>query len=464
MKHFVLAGLSAMSVSSYAQETVNDTLFYTGSEQTWTVPCGATNIVIDAFGARGAAGSTINPTINSGGAAGLGNRVTGNWSVLEASDVLYIYVGGKANGSVGGFNGGGNGVAIQNDYPSGGGGGATDIRFPSNALADRIQVAGGGGGGGNAGSHGLSGAFSGGNGGNGGGNQQLYGNSLAGADGEAASETPHVSPGALGGTTGTPGLAAEGCSGFLGTNGGANTNEIGGTGGAGISTFGMLSPSGGGGGGGHQGGTGGGGGSAGTTACSGNAFGAGGGGSAGTNYFDGPATNFENGINNGDGYVVISYELAIDSADIVEPVLAPCVGETITLSAFPSGGLWTGAAVSPNGQFSPTEETSYEVIYTGISCGISTSDTLTIAVDCSVLDVRELQAEIQLVPSPASDYITILGQTTGDIHVIDIHGQVLISIADYQSEQISINHLTAGIYFVALQSMGKTTTTRFVKH
>lgn len=216
MKHFVLAGLSAMSVSSYAQETVNDTLFYTGSEQTWTVPCGATNIVIDAFGARGAAGSTINPTINSGGAAGLGNRVTGNWSVLEASDVLYIYVGGKANGSVGGFNGGGNGVAIQNDYPSGGGGGATDIRFPSNALADRIQVAGGGGGGGNAGSHGLSGTFSGGNGGNGGGNQQLYGNSLAGADGEAASETPHVSPGALGGTTGTPGLAAEGCSGFLG--------------------------------------------------------------------------------------------------------------------------------------------------------------------------------------------------------------------------------------------------------
>eukprot|EP01034_Spumella_vulgaris_P023672 gene23672-29915_t len=78
-------------------------------------------------------------------------------------------------GSAGGFNGGGKG------YSAPGGGGATDVRYPVDAIANRILVAGGGGGpydacgpsnGGNGGNpigaDGLPGACGGGHGGGGG--------------------------------------------------------------------------------------------------------------------------------------------------------------------------------------------------------------------------------------------------------------------------------------------------------
>ncbi|MDR0551322.1 MAG: InlB B-repeat-containing protein [Spirochaetaceae bacterium] len=65
---------------------------------------------------------------------------------LQADDTFYLYIGGKALGSMGGYNGGGNGLAFN----AGGGGGASDIRTVDHSdlsgLASRIMVAGGGGG------------------------------------------------------------------------------------------------------------------------------------------------------------------------------------------------------------------------------------------------------------------------------------------------------------------------------
>jgi hypothetical protein len=61
---------------------------------------------------------------------------------VTAGQQLAVVVGGKANRSTGGFNGGGSGVA---GYTSGGGG-ASDIRAGGWRLEDRIAVAGGGGG------------------------------------------------------------------------------------------------------------------------------------------------------------------------------------------------------------------------------------------------------------------------------------------------------------------------------
>ena len=105
---------------------------YTGTEQQWSVPAGATNIRFFVYGASGARG-------------GGGGSVTGVLNNLPS--VLYLYVGGQGSqgrNASGGFNGGGS--AGGNRGNEGSGGGASDIRS-SQALSSRIVVAGGGGGG-----------------------------------------------------------------------------------------------------------------------------------------------------------------------------------------------------------------------------------------------------------------------------------------------------------------------------
>ena len=105
---------------------------YTGAQQTYVVPQGTTSLDLTLEGAQGGTDQTTSK--NYGGKLTATLAVTGG-------DTLYIYVGGQASGTTGGFNGGGDG-----DSGGFGGGGATDIRRGGSALADRILVAGGGGG------------------------------------------------------------------------------------------------------------------------------------------------------------------------------------------------------------------------------------------------------------------------------------------------------------------------------
>jgi hypothetical protein len=487
MKLKLLFGFSLISLAGFSQTTVNqavsikggvpaptttnsDTLFYTGSEQTWTVPCGATNISIDTYGAQGDTGSTITIGVNLGGAAGLGNRLLANHSFIT-NDVLYIYVGGQANANTGGFNGGGNGVNFPAGKPSGGGGGATDVRFPSNALTDRIQVSGGGGGGGNAGLSGFGSPITGGNGGNGGGNQALYANSLNGANGEDCAEGTNISPGAMGGTDTAPGAAALGCGSFLGAAGTAGGTFQGGNGGVGNAGFGAaqstMSPSGGGGGGGYLGGNGGGGGSAGTSGCAGNSFGAGGGGAAGTNYFSGTPTLEINGVRPGNGMVVISYDIIIDSASIDEGFVAPCVAEDLPLVGAPSGGTWnviTGPNDISGGVFSPTTETTYEITYTVIdACAYETVDTITVVVNCDVTGLFEDNAEkFVIYPNPAKTSFNVNVSNFDKLIIEDMNGKVVKTINEYEAGQISVKLLKAGVYFVKITTNGEVQTQKLI--
>lgn len=471
MKINLLLGISFLSISAVAQTTVKDTLFYTGGEQSWIVPCGASNVIIDTYGAKGASGSTINPSINSGGRAGLGNRVTGNWSSLVPGDEIHVFVGGSAVGATGGYNGGGNGVAIPAANPSGGGGGATDIRFPSNALSDRIQVAGGGGGGGNAGLHASNLAFTGGNGGDGGGNQLLYGNSLDGTDGAGTTSGSDFSGGGGRGSESAFGLAGDGCPTFLGNNGSSGTSGQGANGGQGNNGFGLaqtdMAPSGGAGGGGYIGGNSGGGGSAGSSSCGGDNFGAGGGGAAGSNYFDGPPSDFTNGVNDGDGYVVIRYELTIDTAEIDENFITPCVDETILIWGAPGNGTWNvlsgPAADMFDGEFSPSTETTYVMTYTATSCGIATTDTIMVTVDCTLgMDENTLNA-LTLYPNPASAVLHIDNALNANIRILDPAGKQVMVIENNMESQLNIADLTNGVYIVLVEKDGKIGTSRFVK-
>ncbi|MCC6370154.1 MAG: T9SS type A sorting domain-containing protein [Bacteroidia bacterium] len=343
-------GLFGLQQTSKAQ-VVTQTLSFTGSVQTLTVPACVAQISFTAFGAQGANGANT-ATGAIGGTAGLGARTIGNFT-LSGSNVINVYVGGAGTGSVGGFNGGGNGAANTN---AGAGGGASDVRLNGTALANRIIVAGGGGGGGNGGC--TSSTLTGGNGGAGGGLSGTAGlNSQAGGGGQ---------PGV--GTTG--GVGGIGCSCCLGATGGAGTSGVGGNGGLGPNVC-AAYVSGGAGGGGFNGGAGGGGGSAGTTSCSLNDQGAGGGGAGGTNYFAAgfTGTSVVNGTRTGNGMVIISYSIGA-TPTVVATSTTACLGKTVTLTA--SGATtytWSNGPTTANNAVSPTSNTSYTVIGTGSAPG-----------------------------------------------------------------------------------------------
>lgn len=463
LKTNLALGIIAIGGISFAQGTTeSDTLFYTGSPQSYVIPNCASNIVITTFGAQGAAGSTINPSINSGGLPGLGNRVTGSWNNLSPGQTIYVHVGGAAEGEMGGYNGGGNGIASGGQNPSGGGGGATDIRFPTEAFSDRVQVAGGGGGGGNAAYHWSGAAFTGGNGGNGGGNQTLYGNSLNGSNGtDVVGDSGFTYPGAMGGTESAPGQPSPGCSSFLGQTGGSNNGANGGNGGLGNTlSLNDFRSNGGGGGGGYVGGNGGGGGSAGTTDCGGNNIGAAGGGSAGTNYFNGPPKNFENGVRAGHGMVVIQYSIVPQIASLSASSV-PCVSQPLTLDFAPVGGSFTilqgvSSDVSSNGVFTPSQLGTYEIVYSVIdNCTNQlVSDTLTLEISCDLATLNEeIMHNITLFPNPIENVLNIqAAHQLGQIDIIDIRGmKVYTTQTSMNAIEINLDKLQAGVYFVYTQ-------------
>jgi hypothetical protein len=203
---------------------------YTGTEQQWSVPAGATNIRFFIYGASGARG-------------GGGGSVTGVLNNLPS--VLYLYVGGQGSqgrNASGGFNGGGS--AGGNRGNEGSGGGASDIRS-SQALSSRIVVAGGGGGGG--GYSGAAGAAGGGleaaaggsgQGGGGGGGTQVSGGGAGFSNGGSSGTSGTFGQGGTGGTSWNAGGGGGGGGWYGGGGGGADDNDCcadGGGGGGGSS-------------------------------------------------------------------------------------------------------------------------------------------------------------------------------------------------------------------------------------
>ena len=126
---------------------------YTGSEQTFTIPAGVTQVQLEVWGAQGGDATTTYP-------GGRGGYATGIYNVTPGQ-TLYVNVGGMGEDYttphsgfyVGGYNGGGNGRASSTSSYRTGGGGAThvatvtgDLRDLSNNRSSVLIVAGGGGG------------------------------------------------------------------------------------------------------------------------------------------------------------------------------------------------------------------------------------------------------------------------------------------------------------------------------
>ena len=200
------ASADSIHVSFKRTQTFN----YTGGQQTFTVPAGSTSVNITAYGAQG---GTVGTKIG-----GLGGQAMGTLSVTPGQ-ILYIYVGGQANGTTGGFNGGGNG------YGSGaGGGGASDVRYGGSALGNRVIVAGGGGGVPYTSWSSTGGTGGGSSGGNG---QGGAGGTGSGYDGNGGTQ----SAGGYGASTYSEQYSAQGSSGQGGNAGTANSGNGGGGGG-----------------------------------------------------------------------------------------------------------------------------------------------------------------------------------------------------------------------------------------
>src|ERR1700729_1129603 len=113
------------------------TFKYTGTEQTFKVPSGVTQITVVARGAAGGArGGEYAPRADGG-------RVYAVIPVIPG-ETLYVVVGGRGRRNTGGYNGGGK--PGKDYYHHGcGGGGASDVRKGGDALGDRVLVAGGAG-------------------------------------------------------------------------------------------------------------------------------------------------------------------------------------------------------------------------------------------------------------------------------------------------------------------------------
>jgi hypothetical protein len=132
---FLFTLVSMDSFKSIAKASNLNVDYTTPGSYTWTVPDGVTSVQIECWGAQG----EDNPA--DGVSGGKGGYDKGNLTVTPGT-VLYIYVGGKGNGSTGGFNGGGSTDGIFGLA----GGGASDVRQGGTDLSDRKIVAGGGGG------------------------------------------------------------------------------------------------------------------------------------------------------------------------------------------------------------------------------------------------------------------------------------------------------------------------------
>lgn len=403
---------------------------FTGTPETFTVPACVSSITVKIFGAQGANGG-----LASGGLGANGAFVQGTLNVGSGNQFA-INVGGAGTDGTGGYNGGGNGGSSGPNGQGGGGGGASTLSDISGIIA----VAGGGGGGGGTG---CVLQHAGGNGGAGGGE--------AGSNG---TNSPNGG-GGFGGTSGAGGAAGIGCGGFLGQPGLAD-----GTGGAGQGCCCATTPGGGGGGGGFITGGGGGGGSAGTTGCSGNDKGGGGGGAGGSNFLSASFTNIleTNGLNAGNGKVVIVYTPTTLSGVSAPAAVCDNLAAFTLTDGNPAGGTWSGNGVTGN-TFNPANanigDNTLTYTYTGNGCNLSQSVVVNV-IGCSKIDELEAQ-KFAIFPNPVVNEFTINAVETTSINtvvVIDMNGKIIFMAnpSNVNSFQIDTQTWAKGNYTVKINN------------
>lgn len=129
---------------------------------------------------------------------------------------------------------------------------------------------------------------------------------------------------------------------------------------------------------------------------------------------------------------------------------------SLTLSALPSGGTYTGSGVTSGGVFSPslagigTRTVSYTVTDAN-NCSATKVSTVSVTF-CSSIGINELSAGsgIELFPNPNNGSFTIRSANNIKISVVSETGQVVLTanVEANTNQPVRLDNLAPGIYFV----------------
>jgi len=197
MKKIILGLCCGLSIGGMKAQTA--TFNYTGTLQTWTVPCGVSSITVEALGAQG------------GSSGGFGAKIQGTFTCAPA-EILDILVGGAGTSNGGG---GGTFIVAPGNTPlaiAGGGGGGT------NNVNTEGQITGTADDGTTTGSYSGTFAGKGGSGGGGGGAGSASDNSTSGGAGGVGCTVG-------GNTNGGSSNCGAGGGGFCGNGGNSSGNS-----------------------------------------------------------------------------------------------------------------------------------------------------------------------------------------------------------------------------------------------
>jgi|688.fasta_scaffold00932_3 hypothetical protein len=492
----------------------SQTFTHTGAPQAFIVPSGITSVQIEVWGAEG--GGVVLSGNTSSGVGGKGGYASGFLNVTPGS-TLNVYVGGYGLSSttgiaLGGFNGGGQGYASGAGEPGNGGGGASDVRYLGNGLANRVIVAGGGGGGGEDGAdpYGHGGGLTGvgynttfdasqtaagaggglgfgggtGNGDGGGGGGGLYGggtfsSSTIGTDTQGGGG----GSGYVGGVTGSTVLIAGNAS----MPNPIGTGSITGNSGHGYVRLNYLSVcqisarvpaiinvS-----------------SAPTVAvnsgsvCSGSSFTMNPTGAASYTYSSGsavvsPTANTSYTVTGSNpGCVAVSTatsSVSVTASPTVSAVSSNtsfiCVGSTATLTAAGANTyVWNTTATTAVIAVSPTTTTSYTVTGTGAN-GCSANAVISQSVStCTGINsnLSNLTSNFMVYPNPSNGIFNVQLETStplslATVEVTDVLGRVILTDnVKTGNYQLNLGNNVNGVYFVKAKVDGKTKTVKIVK-
>lgn len=505
--------LAASTTTYYADAStfggpISQTFSHTGAPQIFIVPAGTTSLQIETWGAEGGGVNLSGNT--SSGLGGKGGYASGILNVTPGS-TLNVYVGGYGLSSItgialGGFNGGGQGYASSSGEPGNGGGGASDVRYLGNGLANRVIVAGGGGGGGEdsgdpygdgggltgvgyttfdatqtaAGAGGGLGFGGGtGNGDGGGGGGGLYGGGTFSST-SIGTDTQGGGGGSgyVGGVTGSTVLIAGNAS----MPNPIGTGSITGNTGHGYVRFtyisvcqtsarvpGIINVI-----------------SAPTVAvnsgsvCSGSSFTMNPTGAASYTYSSGssvvsPTANTSYTVTGSNpGCVVVSTATSIVSVTASPTVSAVssntsfiCVGSTATLTASGAANyVWNTTATTAVIAVSPTTTTSYTVTGTnaaGCSAKAVISQSVSTCTDIKS-NISYLNSNIVVYPNPSNGIFNIQLESAVTIEVTDLLGRVILTDkVGAGNYQLNLGNNVNGVYFVKAIVDGKTKTIKIVK-
>lgn len=146
-------------------------------------------------------------------------------------------------------------------------------------------------------------------------------------------------------------------------------------------------------------------------------------------------------------------------------------GETVTMKGYPNTGTFEGEGVTGN-TFDPTKITkegwvtiSYK--FNAPGCGNYTATDSVYVKVCKVNSTKNMELPVSIYPNPAQSKLTInnLNGSTMNVRISDISGKTIQNINDLTSRtELNVESLPNGIYFLSIQSQGKTAHVKFVKN